>query len=70
MTVRLDLYTTGSYTPGAPLWKQIAWYFIGAPLLQSYWVPFSGLKVAILRIFGAKIGQQVRIKPGVRVKFP
>lgn len=70
MVVRLDLYTTGSYTPGAPLWKQILWYFIGAPLLQSYWLPFSGVKVAILRAFGAKIGQQVRIKPGVRVKFP
>jgi putative colanic acid biosynthesis acetyltransferase WcaF len=30
----------------------------------------SGLKVSILKLFGAKIGQGVRIKPGVRVKFP
>lgn len=30
----------------------------------------SGVKVALLQAFGAKVGQRVRIKPGVRVKFP
>jgi putative colanic acid biosynthesis acetyltransferase WcaF len=30
----------------------------------------SAFKVWILRCFGAQIGQQVRIKPEVRVKFP
>lgn len=68
--MQLDRYTLGSYTPGAPYWKQLLWYFIGAPLLQSYWLPMSGIKVKILRWFGATIGQGVRIKPGVRVKFP
>ena len=67
--MRLDSYTLGTYTPGAPLWKQIFWYFL-EPLFRSYWLPFSGFKVWILRRFGAQIGQQVRIKPGVRVKFP
>lgn len=28
------------------------------------------LKVALLRLFGAKIGQSVTIKPGVNVKYP
>jgi putative colanic acid biosynthesis acetyltransferase WcaF len=69
-TLRLDRYTTGTYTTGAPLWKQLLWYFIGAPVLRSYLIPFSGLKVNILRWFGAEIGQGVRIKTGVRVKFP
>lgn len=66
--MRLDQYTT--YTPTAPLWKQILWYFLGDPLVQSRWLFFSGLKVWTLRRFGAQIGQQVRIKPSVRVKFP
>jgi len=66
--MRLDNYTT--YTPSAPLWKQILWYFLGDPLVRSRFLFFSGLKVWILRCFGAQIGQQVRIKPGVRVKFP
>jgi len=68
--MRLDHYTLGTYTPGAPRWKQVFWYFFGAPLVQSYWLPFSSLKVLILRCFGAQIGRQVRVKPGVRVKFP
>lgn len=68
--MRLDQYTVGTYTPGAPYWKQLLWYFVGSPLLESYWLPMSSLKVWILRSFGATIGQQVRIKPGVKVKFP
>lgn len=67
--MHLDNYTLGSYTPGAPVWKQLLWYFVG-PLFRSYWLPFSELKVWLLRSFGAEIGQHVRIKPGVRVKFP
>ncbi len=68
--MRLDSYTLGTYTPGAPYWKQLLWYFLGSPLVESYWLPISALKVWILRCFGAQIGQGVRIKPGVRVKFP
>ncbi len=68
--MRLDCYTTGAFTAGAPFWKQLLWYFIGAPILRSYLIPFSTIKVNILRWFGAEIGQGVRIKTGVRVKFP
>ena len=68
--MRLDCYTTGAFTAGAPFWKQLLWYFIGAPILRSYLIPFSIIKVNILRWFGAEIGQGVRIKTGVRVKFP
>ena len=69
--MRLDLYTVGSsYTPGASLPKRLLWYFLGAVIVRSYLIPFSGLKVWVLKVFGATIGQGVRIKPGVRVKFP
>ncbi|MFN6572146.1 colanic acid biosynthesis acetyltransferase WcaF [Nostoc minutum NIES-26] len=68
--MRLDSYTTGSYTPGAPYWKQLLWYFVGSPLVESHWFPISAIKVLTLRWFGAEIGQGARIKPGVRVKFP
>jgi putative colanic acid biosynthesis acetyltransferase WcaF len=69
-SVNLAHYHPGHYTPGAALWQQLLWYYIGSPLVQSHWLPWSGLKVALLRAFGAKIGTQVRIKPGVRIKFP
>lgn len=68
--MHLDHYTLGTYTPGAPYWKQILWYLLGDPIVQSHWFSSSVLKVLTLRCFGAQIGQQVRIKPGVRVKFP
>ncbi|MBD2491085.1 WcaF family extracellular polysaccharide biosynthesis acetyltransferase [Aulosira sp. FACHB-615] len=68
--MRLDNYTLGTYTPGAPLWKQVLWYFLGSALVQNRWFTASGLKVWLLRSFGAQIGQNVRIKPGARVKFP
>ncbi|NJL62219.1 MAG: colanic acid biosynthesis acetyltransferase WcaF [Methylacidiphilales bacterium] len=68
--MRLDNYSTGNYNPGASFWKQLLWYFIGSPLVENHWLPVSNLKVLILRSFGAKIGKGLRIKPGVRVKFP
>ncbi len=60
----------GTYTPGAAYWKQVLWYFLGAPLVASHWLPISSVKIWFLRRFGATIGQSVRIKPGVRIKFP
>jgi putative colanic acid biosynthesis acetyltransferase WcaF len=68
--MHLDKYTLGTYTPGVAYWKQLLWYFLGSPLVESHLFPISGLKVLILRLFGAQIGQGVRIKSGVRVKFP
>ncbi|MBW4517625.1 MAG: putative colanic acid biosynthesis acetyltransferase [Timaviella obliquedivisa GSE-PSE-MK23-08B] len=68
--MRLDQYTLDSYTPGAPYWKQLLWYFIGSPLVETNWLPMSAVKVQILRCFGSQIGQGVRIKPNVRIKFP
>ncbi|MBW4583138.1 MAG: WcaF family extracellular polysaccharide biosynthesis acetyltransferase [Tildeniella nuda ZEHNDER 1965/U140] len=69
--VRLDQYAPpGLPTGGASLWKQLLWFFVGDRLVQSYLIPISGFKVWVLRRFGAIIGQGVRIKPGLRVKFP
>ncbi len=68
--MRLDNYTLSNYTPGAPYHQQLLWYFIGSPLIESYWLPVSSIKIWILRLFGSTIGNGVRIKPGVKIKFP
>ncbi|HEY3935867.1 MAG TPA: WcaF family extracellular polysaccharide biosynthesis acetyltransferase [Bryobacteraceae bacterium] len=46
------------------------WIFFGAPVLASRVMIWSGVRVFLLRLFGAKAGVNVYIKPGVRVKFP
>src|SRR5262249_27347924 len=52
-----------------PAWVEALWLLI-QPLLLSSSLPGSGMRVRLLRLFGARIGSGVTIKPGVRVKFP
>lgn len=69
--VDLSGYTVGpDYTPGRPLIVQLLWYYTSHLLVESGVVPFSKPLVLLLRLFGAKIGTGVRVKPGVRIKFP
>jgi putative colanic acid biosynthesis acetyltransferase WcaF len=68
--MRLDKYTVGEYSPGAPLWQQLAWYYLGSSLVSSYSIVGSGFKCWVLRCFGAQMGTGVRIKSGVKIKFP
>lgn len=68
--VRLSTYNNDSYHPGRSAAWRLIWFFFGLPLLRSHWLPFSGLRVRLLRAFGARIGTGVVIKPGVRVKYP
>lgn len=55
---------------GAPLLVEAVWYFFGLPLLRSHWITSSPFRSRLLRLFGAKIGKGVYVKPGLRVKFP
>ena len=49
---------------------RILWYLFSLFFFKSSWLPFSFFKVFILRIFGAKIGKSVVIKPSVNIKYP
>lgn len=55
---------------GRPLAVEALWHWIGSPVVRSNFLPFSCLKVAVLRAFGARIGAGVYLKPDIRVKFP
>jgi len=55
---------------GAPLWLEALWYFLALPLLRSHLITSSWFRCLLLRLFGAKIGKGVYVKPGLRVKFP
>ncbi|WP_316832702.1 WcaF family extracellular polysaccharide biosynthesis acetyltransferase [Pedobacter aquatilis] len=63
-------FNTGNYKVGASGIKQFLWYFTSVFFFKSGIVPFSNILVFTLRLFGAKIGKEVRIKPGIHVKYP
>ncbi len=65
----LDRFDTGSFSRGRPAWVEALWLLCQALFLNS-WLPSSACRVFLLRLFGAKIGSGVVIKPHVRVKFP
>lgn len=66
----LSSYDNSSYHPGAGAIKRILWYFTNALFFTSRWLPLSTFKVFLLRLFGAKVGKGVNIKPAVNIKYP
>lgn len=68
--IDLSNYTPGDYRPGRGKLAQVVWHFVSVLVFESGWFPMSGLKCAILRAFGAKIGRNVTVKPNVRIKYP
>ena len=46
------------------------WYFCNLFVIRNHYNPFSSIRCNVLRLFGAKIGKKVVIKPGVNVKYP
>lgn len=69
MKTDLSKYDNNWYQPGSFL-KRSIWYFFNELFLRNPLNPSSGLKVVILRLFGAKIGRHVVIKPNVNIKYP
>lgn len=69
---RVDLsgYDNSWFSPGAGVFKRSAWYYVNMVFFQSNLLPASGVKVFLLRLFGARIGKGVVIKPAVNIKYP
>ena len=67
--MQLDQFDNSDFDRGASRLVEAAWRIVEG-LLFSSWIPGSGWRVFVLRMFGAKIGEGVVIKPRVRVKFP
>lgn len=63
-------FDTGGFHVGASGLKQFLWYFTYIFFFRSGVIPVSSVLVFILRLFGARIGKEVRIKPGIHIKYP
>lgn len=68
--VDLKTFTADQFNKGAGFIKQTLWYFTNAIFVRASWNPFMGIKIALLKAFGAKIGKGLVIKNNVCIKFP
>ncbi|MEO8886328.1 MAG: WcaF family extracellular polysaccharide biosynthesis acetyltransferase [Mucilaginibacter sp.] len=63
-------YNNSPYHPGGTALKRVLWYYVNVLFFKSSLFPFYGFKNTLLRWFGAKVGDQVELKPGVNIKYP
>lgn len=68
--VRLSAFDGSKFDKGAGFLKTVLWYFVNALIVRASWNPFMGIKVTLLRAFGAKIGKGICIKNNIIVKSP
>jgi putative colanic acid biosynthesis acetyltransferase WcaF len=54
----------------APAWKVYTWGIVELLLVRSTWQVSSRVRRAVLIAFGARIGKEVILRPGLRVRFP
>jgi putative colanic acid biosynthesis acetyltransferase WcaF len=69
MRTDLSRYDNSWYHAGSTI-KRILWYFTSLLFFQNRLFLFSSIKLTILRLFGAKVGQGVIVKPNVNIKYP
>jgi putative colanic acid biosynthesis acetyltransferase WcaF len=66
----LDQFDNSWYRHGRPLWFRLLWMFVNAVFFVNPLSLSSGVKVWLLRAFGAKVGHGFFIKPQVSIKQP
>ncbi len=67
-TTQLNTFNNSWYKPGSAI-QRVMWYFTHMAFFRSAF-PFSSFKVFLLRMYGARVGKGVVIKPHVRIKYP
>lgn len=65
----LDKFNNDHFDKGASWLKVRLWYITNSLFFHSS-LPFCFCKIILLKLFGAKIGKGVVIKPRVSIKYP
>jgi len=68
--VDLSRYTSAPFDRGSSRLKEALWLIVNLLLFQVCPTKLSAIKRWVLRLFGARIGAGVVIKPRVRITFP
>ena len=69
-SVRLKDFDNGWYDPGGSGVKRLLWYLTNVLFFKNSLSLINGLKIFLLRLFGAKVGRGITIKPSVNIKYP
>lgn len=69
MKTNLASFNNSHYKTGAGRLKMTLWYLVNALIINSF-LPSSGLRATLLRLFGARIGTGVVLKPYINIKYP
>ncbi|RFZ82251.1 colanic acid biosynthesis acetyltransferase WcaF [Mucilaginibacter terrenus] len=69
-TTKLSEYDNAPYHPGGSAIKRLLWFYVNAIVFKTSLLPINAIKVALLKLFGAKLGSRVVIKPCVNIKYP
>jgi putative colanic acid biosynthesis acetyltransferase WcaF len=70
MKVDLSSYSPARFDRGAGKGREFIWLLVSLVLFRLCPISLSPLKRVVLRIFGARIGRNVIIKPQVKITFP
>jgi len=67
--VNLSKFDNSWFKPGNIL-KRLLWYYINICFFKTSCLFPNFLKVFLLKLFGAKVGSNINIKPCVNIKYP
>jgi putative colanic acid biosynthesis acetyltransferase WcaF len=62
-------FTGQGYDKGRPVLHQACWFATQKLVFRAWWFP-ARFRPALLRLFGAQVGQRVLIRHGVKVHWP
>ena len=68
--IDLRRYDQSGFDRGRPGWYVLVWWLVQAVMFPLTPHPLNGLRCQLLRLFGAKIGQSVLIRPTARFTYP
>lgn len=70
MKTDLSSFNNSDYNPGPGILKRTLWYFVNWVFCLTPFPWPSGLKATLLKLFGAKVGKGLVLKPRVNIKYP
>ena len=65
----LTKFDNSWYRPGTFIRRGL-WYFVNIFFFKSSLPVPNGIKKSLLKLFGAKLGKRILIKPSVNIKYP